>query len=124
VGARGAAPAAAAAKAVHRGAADVADALLDQIVQLQGGGGGGLDGGEDGGAAEGEAGGSGALFSRLLALHALAAADPLLAAPPRDPQRFVRALAPYAAAPDAEALQGLTDGESVRGGGIGWTGCW
>jgi hypothetical protein len=36
-------------------------------------------------------------FQYLLALHALTAADPSLAAPAADPQRYVRLLAPYTA---------------------------
>jgi hypothetical protein len=79
-------------KTILKGAARVADALLDQVVQLQAGG------------DDGEAEGGAARFARLLALHALAAAEPSLIAPARDPQRFVRALAPYATAPDAEAM--------------------
>ncbi|KAI8475824.1 MAG: hypothetical protein J3K34DRAFT_517001 [Monoraphidium minutum] len=104
-GGRGAA--AAAGKAVARGAAEVAGALLDQVVQLQGGGGEGE--GEEAG------GGGSALFSRLLALHVLAAAEPGLVVPPRDAQRFVRALAPYATPPDAEALAQQSDDDKRRG---------
>lgn len=105
-GARGAGAAAAAGKAVRKGAAEVAGALLDQAVQLQAGGDGddAADGG--GGGAQGRA-----LFSRLLALHALALAEPALVAPQKDPQRFVRTLAPYATMPDAEALAAQSDGE-------------
>ena len=83
--------------AVRRGAVEVADALLDQIVQLQG------VAGDDG---DGSGADGGARFSRLLALHALAAADPALIVPHRDPQRFVRTLAPYAAPLDADARRG------------------
>lgn len=80
--------------AVRKGAAEVAEALLDQIVQLQAAGEGGDE--EEGGAPR---------FAALLALHALAAAEPALVAPPRDPQRFVRALAPYATPPDVDTIK-------------------
>lgn len=41
---------------------------------------------------------SGGSFKYLLALHVLTAADPGVAAPAADTQRFVRCLAPYASA--------------------------
>jgi hypothetical protein len=104
----GAAGAARAAAALRKGAADVAGALLEQVVQLQGDG----DGGSDGGAAGGER------FGRLLALHALAGADPSLLVPPRDRQRFVRTLAPYAS-PEGDQGAKASPGERTSRGGAG-----
>ena len=43
-------------------------------------------------------GGGGGCFQYLLALHILTAADPGVAVPAEDPQRFVRFLAPYTSA--------------------------
>lgn len=125
-GARGSGAAAGGSKAgaavIRKGAAEVAEALLEQIVQLMGTSGAGEeDRGCGGGAAVGD------LFSRLVALHALVAADASLVVPQRDPQRFVRALAPYATAPDAEALQKQSSGGSwvlvlLVGAGVGQDG--
>lgn len=60
--------------------------------------------------------GSAGSFRYLLALHALTAADPSLAAPAADPQRYVRLLAPYTAglsnvpaAPTAGRMSSGTD---------------
>lgn len=61
-------------------------ALLSEIVALQD--------------AEDAAAGEAACFSPLLALHALALADPSLCCPPRDPAKFARSLAPYLIPPD------------------------
>jgi hypothetical protein len=102
-GARGAA---AAAASLRKGSVEVAGALLDQVVQLQG---------NDADGGGGAAGAAGARFGRLLALHALAGADPSLLVPPRDRQRFLRALAPYATPPDAEVAAKATQGERQRG---------
>lgn len=100
---------------ILKGADEVAAALLDQVVQLQGEDGGG--GGAAGGAAAAAAAASSARFARLVALHALAVAAPSVVVPKRDPQRFVRALAPYATVPDAgaQATPGARMGAAAAG---------
>jgi hypothetical protein len=104
----------AAAPAADRAAAGraLADALLEAVLDAGGTGacGFGSQGEEDADSAAGDN-----AFPALLALHALAAAEPALAAPPDDPGRFVRSLAPYAKqAPPSPAGNGPAAAAAAR----------
>eukprot|EP00775_Hariotina_reticulata_P010526 gene10526-10686_t len=77
---------------LREGAADVAGALLSMFLQLQQDQ---REEGEDHALVDSSSSSSHSRLSYLLALHALCIADAGLAAPVKDPQRFVRALAPY-----------------------------
>jgi cohesin loading factor subunit SCC2 len=103
----------AAAPAADRAAAGraLADALLEAVLDAGGAGACGF-----GSQGEGDADGAGDdAFPALLALHALAAAEPALAAPPDDPGRFARALAPYAKqAPPSPAGEGPEAAAAAR----------